>query len=852
MFMFEIKKIIKRKYILILIIFSILVSFCAHLYNQQIKQPIFEEEYLSADEIIFDSNPFINLINLNSKENKHLTDKEKFELETKSGSVSGNISKYFVINSNNKLVFNHDRKSEYNRTYNYNILKYEELINKYNVKMTKENQQRWEWRLYSANYRLETNTYPMDYSGMGFEFPNIVRKLIFNQPILFGMPLLIVLIVLFSSIISKEKEEGTWDLLRTQPVNKSKIILSKYISMFIVVVLYSILTMIFTSIFSIISGIGFENGLFDLYKIFNGNFLSYYKGYQVLVLYLLAYLIFFLFIGSLILLISSKAKDTKSTIAISIIIFLGLYFITCEFGFLKSVFNPVYAINFSDIILGGIKSVFDQDTNSYINILVNAKGIQFYIYYLFLSFVFFILTLFNLNSKTLKIKEIKNKTYELSPLKFEKYKIIRSNDFKLYTIVTLLVLFMIFIKFIQIDKNVQISNQSLDPTAELIISDQKKRLEEFINNREYIIEEYDKKYGDGKDIYMSELSSMKSFLNKQINESNGKKLEKQYYINNDSNNYYQSIIDRYKKTFDQYSSISTKSGNYSNLTFIEGLALFEYMKENKIRPVAKQWIINQSEYEEISDQFKHLDAKKIQMANSHSSLYSLYRLFTSYRLDLVLIFLLLLIVMGGFTFDKENGNHLSFLFTEPISRNKYYLYKLFSAIIISGFLTLGIFVLFIILGWITEGFGPINYPIILYDKVVNTYNSVITNQLNYFRIIPIYEYIIRLFSTLIAQIIFISSLSIFISIFVDEKIKVFVTTSMILVLGMFIVEFIPKGINSFIPFNHLNATNIANGSIILHNNMPNNNIFISIVVLIFWSLIITFFGRLIVNKKDYV
>ena len=96
MFMFEIKKIIKRKYILILIIFSILVSFCAHLYNQQIKQPIFEEEYLSADEIIFDSNPFINLINLNSKENKHLTDKEKFELETKSGSVSGNISKYFV------------------------------------------------------------------------------------------------------------------------------------------------------------------------------------------------------------------------------------------------------------------------------------------------------------------------------------------------------------------------------------------------------------------------------------------------------------------------------------------------------------------------------------------------------------------------------------------------------------------------------------------------------------------------------------------------------------------------------------------------------------------------------------
>ena len=83
MFMFEIKKIIKRKYILILIIFSILVSFCAHLYNQQIKQPIFEEEYLSADEIIFDSNPFINLINLNSIENKHLTDKEKFELETK-------------------------------------------------------------------------------------------------------------------------------------------------------------------------------------------------------------------------------------------------------------------------------------------------------------------------------------------------------------------------------------------------------------------------------------------------------------------------------------------------------------------------------------------------------------------------------------------------------------------------------------------------------------------------------------------------------------------------------------------------------------------------------------------------
>ncbi|EHR35691.1 ABC transporter permease [Helcococcus kunzii] len=180
-----------------------IVSFFAHLYNQYITQPSFEEEFISGEGTAFESNPFIDLIDLNAKENSGLTEEEKIEIEQKSNSISDNMLKYFIFSEEEKPRFNKDKKTQYNNDYNNNILKYDHLIKEYNIKMSDINQKRWEWRLFAANHRLNNNSYPMNYPVVYYEnvinnFSNISENTIKHFTII---PMYEYMLRLFSSLI---------------------------------------------------------------------------------------------------------------------------------------------------------------------------------------------------------------------------------------------------------------------------------------------------------------------------------------------------------------------------------------------------------------------------------------------------------------------------------------------------------------------------------------------------------------------------------------------------------------------------------------------------------------------------
>lgn len=72
-----------------------------------------------------------------------------------------------------------------------------------------------------------------------------------------------------------KKNQGSLDLLRSSAISKRKIVLSKFLLLVFYAILYYILVNIFFIIVMSISGMPFYNGFLSIYRVFDGNPISY-------------------------------------------------------------------------------------------------------------------------------------------------------------------------------------------------------------------------------------------------------------------------------------------------------------------------------------------------------------------------------------------------------------------------------------------------------------------------------------------------------------------------------------------------------------------------------------------------
>lgn len=153
---------------------------------------------------------------------------------------------------------------------------------------------------------------------------------------------------------------------------------------------------------------------------------------------------------------------------------------------------------------------------------------------------------------------------------------------------------------------------------------------------------------------------------------------------------------------------------------------------------------------------------------SHSAFYLPRRIERTYPIDLIVIGLICMISIGGYSYDREYGNQIELLYTQPISRNKYHIKKFFTSFFLSLIVLGLIFIILFAFGLVTEGLGDLNFPIVQYIKDVDV-EKIILNDGDYFKLIPIWKYNLRLLISYIFQLAFLCSMGTFISIFVKEK-----------------------------------------------------------------------------------
>lgn len=656
---------------------------------------------------------------------------------------------------------------------------------------------------------------------------NPFRILIESTNSIFGIVPILLIIVLSLAITGKEKSDGSALFSKFSPVKTNKLIFSKLLTSILLALLYSIFAVFFSLIISKMYGYSWLNGQYEIYRIFteDGSF-KYYLAYELLLRIILIFLFMTTFFTSVGIYISSKNGNFVSKIFIISTIVIILTILTKSFDSFRTIFNPIYSLNIKENILGYIiyTNTSSLDGQNYIY----SKGQLQYIIYFFISFIF--LHLSQKNWWNIKNEEKASFKKVESLFNFEKVKILYNNSFKTLILATLSIFLVIFISLIVKDIKMDKANQHTRLAG---------NFELMLNNLKYNAELVADLYGDDVS------GDVKSKIEKYENLYNEALKAYSYYKEGNGKDYYNIMLT--ELNYDENENHDSIEGRNAGIaTYFESKKLYEYLSENNIKPETISYTIFISAYEKLIPEAFLFKEDNIY---SHSALYLPRRLERTYPIDLLIIGIISMVAFGAYTFDKEHGNQIELLYTQPVTRRKYHINKVASSFLV-GLLTLAIIFAFIFLfGLISGGLGDYRFPVLEYIKDIDL-ETIQSNTESYFKLIPIWRYDIKLFVIYVFQIGFLASLVSFVSIFVKEKMKALGLSLGLTALFTYIQSTINSPIKAFSPFTYMRASTLANGSYIINSGLKTNNVYIGLCVLLISSIILFFAGSFLVKKID--
>lgn len=207
---------------------------------------------------------------------------------------------------------------------------------------------------------------------------------------------------------------------------------------------------------------------------------------------------------------------------------------------------------------------------------------------------------------------------------------------------------------------------------------------------------------------------------------------------------------------------------------------------------------------------------------------------------IMMIVMLVIVVMTGDVVSSEVENKtFKLLLTQPINKNKIFLSKVVSSVLLQlSILGSILFSVFVLLG-ITKGFGAIDYPIAIIES-------------NTIRYIAMGDYLIKLIIIFVLFIIFITIASILIS-SLSKNTATSVSISIILFISSYMVinqGFLNK-VAHLLPFTYVDLTNAIQG--FTATRLKNYNITFTngCIVLVLFSLFLLILNMWIFKRKDF-
>lgn len=676
------------------------------------------------------------------------------------------------------------------------------------------------------NRILVENSLPYEHDLYSISTTNFMKTVFIH---LLSIPGLIVLTLFLGNILVMEKEHQTIRTIVTQPISKSQFIIGKLFGQMGTIV-YSILLIALASYFIPLL-FGGKKGSF-LYP----QLILYEEGFTHISLahYLTLYIVLFLgvsgFAFSINLLFSTLFHDRLTVLFFSYVtLFAGLY-VTNQFSALQSKGNPFHFFSINEVIEN------QQQLGSLLFIAVPYIG----------AIVLLLLAILFQHYKETTSTGGK----ELIPFDKGKVSYARSKVSKMFTFevrklrregqvrrLVLLLFMLIAGGYLIISLSTNKLQRNFINRAEGSLAFQENLYEsqvEYYEKNQTVLEELRLK-GDDLSDYEEELlektegiiNGMEGNLNLLKSFVELRKSILQSFQTNDWIVVYDTWIEELTNWWksDRHVNVYfTEMGKLSDFTFMASIEQYNWMKEHNLTPVLQGrtppyiWTV----YDKFLSPMDQLEWNRETRKFDNTGLFYLYTFFTTPS-SLLFLAMILFVLGVGISAEKGIKRTLTFLKTQPITISSVYLSKTWISIIVGLLITLGSWVVMILLGTIFNRFGDLKYPILFYDTpslVEQEGYSGFVAQEGGFHFITMGKYLLETGGLFLTGVIFLIALSLFISLFVRESMTVFVLT-VIISIGGYLVGSMTKlsSVAHFLPFTYLNVGKIANGelAIVLEN-----------------------------------
>lgn len=306
-----------------------------------------------------------------------------------------------------------------------------------------------------------------------------------------------------------------------------------------------------------------------------------------------------------------------------------------------------------------------------------------------------------------------------------------------------------------------------------------------------------------------------------------------------------------------------KKHNYDPLTIFgyeTAIAQKEWMKEHNISPVFSGTYIPN-----IHDQWKeeHSKEKKAnEMHNrkvDHSGLFSLFMYFRDY-LYFVPLLLFLILVGAGFSGERGKRPTLLLLKTLPITKRSLFLGKvLFSSVVATGS-AFGVFLFAVLVGTVLNRLGDWMYPVLHYHSREEFQSFDFTGQRAFeggYHFMPLGEYLLKALLLYVCVALFLLMLTNVLGLFIRQPLIVYALTGLISVAG-YLLSWKLDDFAQFSPFLYVNIPKIVNGEIMTLLNNPAISVYMGCAMLLgatVFLLGVAYFGlsfekRFVKKKKS--
>lgn len=319
------------------------------------------------------------------------------------------------------------------------------------------------------------------------------------------------------------------------------------------------------------------------------------------------------------------------------------------------------------------------------------------------------------------------------------------------------------------------------------------------------------------------------------------------YIEGDSKTYYESI----KLDTNHWFEDIIFSGKYlygdgpSNFGHQVSIERLDELIRRDIDPIANPSVVV-TIYDRLQHQLAEAQEKLSRRMTDHSFLGSSHRLISDYRVDLIVIALVVVLAGAGFTLDKDSNQGLSWMRTLPTEDTKLLRYKS-QASILRGLMIVMLFIGYIFLYSIfTDGFGHWNFPVLTYlSPATNPQDGVdFTGSYAWINLITVFA---MSWILIMINMRLYLKISLWLSSYFKQSIAPIGLTLVIMFGGYLLVSSFDYHWFQWLPFGYLDTTAIVIGekSIL---SLGDYNYWMGIAVVLVWTLLVDIGTNLTVRK----